>query len=421
MRLLAKYNKVNIFATILVLLIGGFFYYEILKAVLLHQLDDDLKLEQQEYVDFVKENNHLPSAENYKNEQITWQKISKPIERKIYSLDIFDSSENEFDSKRILEFPIKFSGDFYKVSVAKSQQENDDLRKVIVWLTLGLVILLLAVLFIINRFVLNKLWYPFNDILKALHQFNLHSTTSLQLKESKIVEFKELNNAVTLMSDRVMNDFEALKSFTENASHEIQTPLAIINSKIELLIQSENFNEIQMLDIMSIQEGVTRLSKLNKSLLLMTKIDNHQFQKRETVNISEIIKQYLNNYEELISAKQITLHTNMEIPCIVLINEVMAQVLVSNLITNAIRHNYAKGDINILTTEKKLVISNTGAALNTEPERLFERFKKDKIDGESLGLGLAIVKKIAEHNGFNIQYSFFDSKHYLTVDFAEKL
>ena len=417
MRLLAKYNRVNIIASILVLLIGGFFYYDILKVVLLHQLDEDLKIEKVEYVDFVKENNRLPSFENYKNEQITWEQVAKPILQKIYSIDLFDSSENEIVSKRNMVFPISFSGNNYKITVSKSQQENEGMVKIIVWITLAIVLLLLTVLFIINRFVFNKLWHPFNETLLAINHFNLHTTQSLQLKNSKIIEFSALNKAVTQMSSRIMIDFEALKSFTENASHEIQTPLAIISSKIEILIQSENFNETQMQDLMFIQEGVSRLSKLNKSLLLMTKIDNHQFQLTEPINISGVIKQHLSNYEELITARQIILNKNIDEPCIISMNDTMAHVLMANLITNAIRHNYDKGIINITTSAKRLEISNTGAILQIDPVQLFERFKKDKVNSESLGLGLAIVKKIIEQNNFRIKYVFKDSMHFLTVDF----
>ena len=415
MKLLTKYYRVNLIATILVLSVGGFFYYDILKVVLLHQLDEDLKIEKVEYIDFVKENNHLPGFENYKNEQITWEKVSQTVSQKISSLDIFDSSENEIVSKRSLVFPLSFSGNNYKITVTKSQQENEGLVKIIVWITLAIMLLLLTVLFIINRFVLNKLWYPFIETLRAINQFNLHSTTALQLKETKIKEFSALNKAVTQMSNRVMIDFEALKSFTENASHEIQTPLAIINSKIELLIQAENFNEAQMHDLMLIQDGVTRLSKLNKSLLLMTKIDNQQFQVTEQINIATIIKQHLNNYEELIAAKQISLQKYIETPCIATMNETMAQVLVANLITNAIRHNFNKGIIDITTSSKGFEISNTGAALHLNPAQLFERFKKGKVDSESLGLGLAIVKKICEHNNFNIEYRFKHQRHFLSV------
>lgn len=417
MRLLAKYNRVNIIASILVLLIGGFFYYDILKKVLLHQLDEDLKIEKVEYVDFVKENNRLPSFENYKNEQITWEQVAKPIQQKIYSIDLFDSSENEIVSKRNMVFPINFSGINYKITVSKSQQENEGMVKIIVWITLAIVLLLLTVLFMINRFVFNKLWHPFNETLLAINHFNLHTTQSLQLKNTNIIEFSALNKAVTQMSSRIMIDFEALKSFTENASHEIQTPLAIINSKIEILIQSENFNETQMQDIMFIQEGVSRLSKLNKSLLLMTKIDNHQFQLTEPINISGVLKQQLSNYEELITARQIILNKNFDEPCMVTMNETMAQVLVANIITNAIRHNFDKGIINITTSAKRLEISNTGAILQIDPVQLFERFKKDKVNSESLGLGLAIVKKIVEQNNFNIKYIFKDAIHYLVVDF----
>ncbi len=417
MKLLAKYNRTNILATILVLLVGGFCYYFILHHILLDQLDNDLKVEEQEITDFVKTNKALPDTANYKDQKVAFEPTGLPVKRTISSADIFDKAEDEYVKTRQLVFSLPVSGKLYKVSVSKSQEETEDLIKLIVTITLAIVILLLVVLFIINRFVLNKLWHPFNNTLSELKQFNLSSKKIMKLNDSNINEFKELNTAVTIMSNQVVKDYDSLKNFTENASHEIQTPLAIIKSKMELLSQSEKFTETEMQDMQIIQDEISRLSKLNQSLLLLTKIDNQQFKETETVDIAVIINKHLNKYEELITAKQIILTKKIDNVQIVVMNETLADILISNLITNAIRHNIEKGAIDISLDKNSLVISNTGTALDTNPADLFERFRKDKTTSESLGLGLSIVERICERYNFKVQYSYLNGLHILNVGF----
>ena len=418
MKLLARYNRVNIAATILVLLVGGLCYYFILRFVLIHQLDKDLKIEEQEIKDYVQGNNNLPNAANYKDQKVVFEPTAFiSIKRKIFSVNLYDATEDEHIQGRRLIFIIQNAGKNYTVSITKSQQETEDLIQLIVLLTLAIVVLLLVVLFIINRFVLNKLWLPFNNTLQQLKQFNLSNKSAIKLEDSNINEFKELNSAVTTMSNSVIKDYDALKSFTENASHEIQTPLAIINSRLELLMQSENFSETQMQYIQNIQEEISRLSKLNQSLLLLTKIDNQQFKETEEVDMATIIGKHLNNYEELIAAKEITLTKNIDADCIVSMNKTMAEILVSNLITNAIKHNIDKGTITITLQNDRLVVSNTGAELNSNPNELFERFKKDKVNSESLGLGLSIVKKISEQYNFKAVYNYANGLHTVAINF----
>lgn len=418
MKLLTKYNRTNILATIMVLLAGGFCYYFILHFVLLDQLDNDLKVEEQEIIDYVKANKALPDAANYKDQEVAYESTNLPVKRRISSADIFKEIENEYATNRQLIFPIYIAGKYFKVSISKSQQETEDLIKLIAFITLALVALLLLVLFIINRFVLNKLWHPFNNTLSELKQFNVNTNVPIKLNDSNINEFNELNKALTNMSSRVIKDYEALKSFTENASHEIQTPLAIANSKLELLIQSENFTAMQMNDIQTVHDEINRLSKLNQSLLLLTKIDNQQFQKSEQVDIAKIINKHLGKYEELITAKQISLTKNLDNTVLVLMNEALAEILISNLITNAIKHNIENGYINVALNSGGLIISNTGTVLNSNPVELFERFKKDKVNSESLGLGLSIVKKICEQYNFITDYAFKNEWHILTIRFT---
>jgi len=418
MKLLARYNRVNIAATILVLLVGGLCYYFILRFVLIHQLDKDLKVEEQEVKDYVQRNNSLPNAANYKDQKVVFEPDeSVLIKRKIFSVNLYDTAEDEQQQGRQLIFTINSAGKNYKVTITKSQQETEDLVKLIVMLTLAIVVLLLMVLFIINRFVLNKLWLPFNNTLQQLKQFNLSNKTAINLKDTNINEFIELNAAVTAMSNSVLKDYDALKSFTENASHEIQTPLAVIKSKLELLMQAENFSETQMHYIQNIQEEISRLSKLNQSLLLLTKIDNQQFKDTEKVDIANIITKHLNNYEELITAKEIALTKNISEGNFVVMNKVMAEILVSNLITNAIKHNVERGSITIELNKDQLTVSNSGPVLATNPKELFERFKKDKVNSESLGLGLSIVKKICEQYHFKVDYNYTNGLHTVSLSF----
>jgi signal transduction histidine kinase len=419
MKLQAKYNRINIVATIVVLLAGGLCYYFILSFVLLHQLDKDLKVEEQEIKDYVKLYGMLPNAANYKDQKIIFEPLDETvIKRKIMSVVIYNDIEKEEIPSRQLIFPILCNGKNYKVSITKSQEETEDLIQLIVFITLALVALLLLVLFIINRFMLNKLWNPFNNTLYEIQQFNVVNTKPIRFEASSINEFDELNKAVSTMSERVVKDYDALKSFTEDASHEIQTPLAIVNSKLELLIQAENYTETQLQDIQTIQAEINRLSKLNQSLLLLTKIENQQFVEIAAVDIVKLITLQLNNYEELFSSKQISIKINSKEEIILAMNETLAQILISNLITNAIKHNIKNGSIEITLLENELIVANTGSALTNHPKTLFERFKKDKVNAESLGLGLSIVKKICERYNFKVNYIYENGLHIIKVLFC---
>ena len=417
MKLFTKYNRVNILATVVVLLIGGLCYYLILHFVLLKQLDNDLNAEEQEIKNYILLNHLLPVPTNTKEQEIIFKESTSSIKRKIESKKIYKKEDDEYEICRILFFAVNVSGKNYNVYISQSQEATEDLMQLIASITLGLVLLLLFILFIVNRFILNKLWHPFNTTLAKLKEFDINKNQKLQLNTTNIDEFIDLNYAVTKMNESVIRDYNALKSFTENASHEIQTPLAIVNTKLELLIQSENFTATQMQNIQTIHNEINRLSKLNKSLLLLTKIDNHQFEEKEEVDIVKIIFTLLNNYEELFTAKRINLIKEMETTVFILMNETMAQVLISNLITNAIKHNIDNGTINIFLNNTFLLITNTGTALQKYPANMFERFKKDKMHSDSLGLGLSIVKRICDLYNFTVTYNYDNNLHSLKIVF----
>lgn len=418
MKLITKYNRVNILATIFVLLAGAVCYYLILNYVLLNQLDSDLKVEEQEINDYIRTTNALPDSANYKDQVVTFTPADSPTKRGLKSINIYSKDEDENLNIRQLVFPVTVSGKLYTASVSKSQQEKEDLLQLIAYITLGIVLFFLILLYIINRVLLNKLWQPFNNTLSELKQFNLNNKKSLVLKPSNINEFNDLNTVVTTMSKQVVKDYDSLKCFTENASHEIQTPLAIINSKLELLTQSENFTESEMQDMQLINDEIRRLSKLNQSLLLLTKINNQQFTETGTVDMVNIINKHLNKYEELFAAKQITVIKNIDAPALIVMNETLADILISNFITNAIKHNIGNGKIDISLNKNCFKIINTGSGLSIKPSELFQRFRKGEPTSESMGLGLSIVEKICERYGFKVQYNYKNGLHSLSVRFS---
>jgi signal transduction histidine kinase len=419
MRLFAKYNLVNVATTIIVLLLSGVVYYFFIEHALVHQLDKSLVVEETEINDYVNENNLLPEPSYTKDEQEFYLSINndEKVVRNFSSVNV--NRENKHGEKlyRQLEFPVIVKGKIYKAYVRKSQEETEDIVQLILKITLAIVLLLLVTLFIINRFMLNKLWKPFNSTLDQMKKFNVSGSNDIYLQLTNIDEFKELNGAVYALTEKASHDYNEIKSFTENASHEIQTPLAIIASKVELLSQSETLKEEEMNAIQSISETTNRLAKLNQSLLLLAKIDNKQFNKAEQINISAMLLHHVNNYEELFHAKEIAVAKNIAGDVLVTMNETLAETLIINLLTNAIKHNIFKGFINIELTEKDLLISNSGKLLHVNPVVYFERFKKESASHDSMGLGLSIVKKICETYDFEIDYTYSENLHNLRVNF----
>ncbi len=295
------------------------------------------------------------------------------------------------------------------------KRSTEDILSAIV---LSYVILLLVAfifLFYLNRAKNKKLWSPFFSNLGQIKRFSLRSESSIELESSEILEFSELNKEITTLTEKVRADYKNLKQFTGDISHEMQTPLAIIQAKIENFINDNRIDEKQYEQLTSIQKDINRLTQLNKRLLLLTKIDNNQFVTLEEVNISELVKKSIQNFIELSPTKIIySGHDEIKIN----MDPYLAEVLCNNLLSNAIKHNSNTKDILVFTRDNTLSISNYGKKSLEHPEKLFTRFYKEAKGAASSGLGLAIVKKICERYGFAISYNYTDQNHVFSVDFV---
>jgi signal transduction histidine kinase len=413
-KLLNRYNKANILTAAIILLASSAAYYFIIQSILLKQLDKDLKVEEQEIQEYVKENNALPNASTYKGQEIRFA-VAKwaNVNRQVKTTETWNARSHEKEPVRMLTFPLKVNGVLYEAIVIKSQVEAEDLLQVIVSVTGGIILLMLVVTSLVNRFLLSKLWQPFYNTLSELRTFDVKNVKPLELPLTDTEEFNELNSSVSVMTRRINEEFNVLKSFTDNASHEIQTPLAIINSKLDILVQSST--EKQAEPVKAIYDAISRLRRLNQTLLLLAKISNEQFKDHRKLNLKSLVEQKFIQFEELINARNIKLHSDL-VDVSIDINEELAEILVNNLLSNAIKHNFNDGFISCKLTEQKLSITNSGPALTFDQEHIFKRFQRS-THSTGTGLGLAVVQQICERSFWPIEYLYNNDEHTFSILF----
>lgn len=329
---------------------------------------------------------------------------------------MYDSIEEEFLPYRILKSIVTDGKTHYLFTIQKSSIESDDLIESIIYPILILFVILLLGFFLINWYVSKKLWKPFYKTLEQLNQYKIIEKSE-KFDATSIQEFSELNKTLSAMTEKMHNDYISQKQFIENASHEIQTPLAVIKNKIELLIQSTNLNESNMQIIQSVYNASNKLSSLNKALLLLSKIENNQFKDLETIEFKSLLEKTLEHFEDLIELKNIKAEKNYSSTPSKKMNPILADILISNLIQNAIRHNVKDGTIKIDLTKNTFSISNTSDSSINNTDELFNRFHKNKASAESIGLGLAIVKEICDKYKIKINYSCINKVHSIELSF----
>jgi signal transduction histidine kinase len=279
-------------------------------------------------------------------------------------------------------------------------------------------IVLLIAIIIVNRFESRRLWAPFYSTMNAVRGYDIRQNKPLPLDNTTgIEEFDRLNKTLRDLIDHVDQAYRNQKQFTENASHELQTPLAIIRSKVELLIEGPGLNEDSAQLLQEITEANERLSQMNKNLLLLTRIDNGQYPEVTQIALSPLVERltpFFKEYYENEVATTTTLQPDLHITA----NPALIEILVNNLLRNAYIHNLPGGRVDIQLFEKDLVIKNTGPLLEGDPERLFDRFRKGRVDNRTTGLGLALVRQIAQLYHYDVHYTYQDGIHQLRVTFS---
>lgn len=320
------------------------------------------------------------------------------------------------DQKVIVSSYHNINNKLYKITsadyVTRSEQILAGLREATIW---KLVILLLFVTLtarLVSRYVLA----PFYLTLKKVQRFNVKSKEKLDLSPTRTNEFNELNTFLEKMSDKAVKDYASLKEFTENASHELQTPLAIIRSKLELLSESDIQGEQAQL-IGDMHNAVEKLTRINRSLVLLSRLENNEYEATEEVSVSQYTKEALTAFCDLMAIKSLRVTQDIEEEVNIRLHASLADILLNNLISNAIRHNVPEGSIEIILNREYLMVKNTGKPPTGPTSEMFQRFRKGSQCNNSIGIGLSIVKQICDLNAFDIQYHYASGLHIVVVNF----
>lgn len=415
MKLFAKYNQITVAATAIVFLLAGVAFYFALHFVLIEQVDESLQADQNELETYVVKYGKLPDIIPVKDKQLRYMPVvEKPRPTHYESVLQLDAVDKEEDLFRQLYFSVMVQGQAYQVVIGKSLEGTDQIIKSVVTITVITILLVLLVTIIINRIILRKLWHPFYTTITTVRNFKIAGKNSIQFPATDIDEFSLLNTTLQQALNKAEQDYGVLKEFTENASHELQTPLAIIRSKLDLLIQDENLSLQQSEAMQAANEALQKLSKLNQSLLLLAKIENRQFSETSPVHLKEKIEAKCLQFREL--WQHLTLSVTLEDITVNMNNE-LAEIMLNNLFSNATRHNKSGGKINIMLTEKQLIVSNSATGKALDNTRLFTRFYKAEPSAGYHGLGLSMVKQICDVAGYSLSYLFIDNQHFFIIVF----
>jgi signal transduction histidine kinase len=278
-------------------------------------------------------------------------------------------------------------------------------------------VLLMGVLIMLNRRLSKRMWQPFYRSLEKIKSFDLHKSNDIAFEETGIAEFDELNETLKKLIVANLRVYNQQKEFADNASHELQTPLAIIRSKLELLSQSNRLDDDQYHLIEGAQAAISRAGRINKNLLLLTKIENSQFADMEQLDLSALLTEMLAQFGEFFEDKGLQLSSNITDRVVVEGNKPLIEILLGNLLTNAIRHSETTGEIRVMLSPAELTISNPGIEA-LQAEQLFRRFASASVTSTGTGLGLALVKQICDRYGWGINYRFSEGCHVFQVQFG---
>lgn len=404
MRLIDKFTLWYVLISAIVLLTGSLILFNMVEAEIIGEESRRLK----DKVEMIARNLYDgEEVEDIEGLQVLIEELNfdaAPLPLRIVDTLAWFQPHNHNERALKAEASYKIKGKHYFISTFNYIGESDDIASGITHSLLLIFILLLFLVVIVNRIISRRILTPFNQTLNVIKSFNLKQKDQVKLPSTNTVEFKELNHFLENMTAKSLEDYRVLKEFSENASHELQTPLAIIRGKLELLMETD-ISEEQAAFISSIHNQVKKLSSINQSLTLLTKLENLEYESN-SLNLTELLRKTLASFEELIDMKSLRVEKEIEDNVNIALHPFLADILLNNLISNAIRHNEPSGFIKVILTSSELTVINPGTPPELPTSAMFQRFKKSNQSSSSIGLGLAIVKQICDLNNFNIHYKY---------------
>lgn len=362
----------------------------------------------------------MPTASNGSNNQYYLYEVSESYAASHPQITyrdemVFITEKSETEPARVLITIFRTEDERYMELVVYTPtiEKLDLLRAILGWI-IFLYVLLLLIILSINIWVFRKNMKPLYVLLKWLDSSQLGKKNEPLENTTKITEFRKLNAATMAFAERGEKLFEQQKTFIGNASHEMQTPLAICRNRLEMLMEDETLTEHQLNELIKTHQTLENLTRMNRSLLLLCKIENGQFADTRSVCLNDILAHYLDDYKEVYAYRNITVTVTTDSSFCVEMNDSLVSVLVTNLLKNSFVHNIDGGFIYIKITANTFEISNTGEK-PLDRERIFERFYQGQKKEGSTGLGLALVDSICKANHLTIDYTYVENRHIFTI------
>ena len=412
MKLLNRTIYILITTMLFVFFIGSFVFYMILKSSTEKEINDALSSRMAFLIEEIESR-----PENYGNlsipayitiERIKPEEILPSESRDTILLKPEDSSYHMYRTQRS---DVESGSEVFRVHVFQSLVESNELIERVILIVTIIFILFIFFLYLINRFMFGRIWADFFQTIDKLRSYDVNSVESIEFGASEILEFKLLNAALNQMIEKIRKDYENLKQFTGNISHEIQTPLSVIRLKCDLLLQTLPLSSDQAALIRDIQQTNSRLSKLNKTLVLFTKIENNQFPLKENISLNEVIDRHIEVFASIAESRNITINYDQNDDFLMEGDPMLIDVLLVNLIKNAVNHNIEDGHVNIQVSRDEMLISNSGQNADLSGTEIFERYRKiGKSDG-TFGLGLSLAKNICDLYNLKLVYIYREGLH----------
>lgn len=413
MKLVNKISRYFLISSSLIFIIIFLGIYLLLEKSLEKEVDEQLS---KIYYNVVKELKDGKQVSFYPFVEIDTAVVYSD-KKEFKDTQIISGEENESEPFRELISYANISERNYKIVVRTSLIEKEDILTSILTIELFAFVLFIIVLFFMNKKVSQHIFSDFYIALKKIETFSLKDNSPITLNKSDIEEFEKLNKSISFLSEKAITEYRGLKEFSEEMNHEIQTPISVIKSKLELLLQNSDLGESNLVLLDTSLKNLNKLERINKSILLLNKLEHKNLFESVQLNLSEEIKNVLNDYNDFIVTKNLTVSLSLEPDFKIKANHSLINILLSNLISNAIKHNMDNGNINIELKNKELLISNNVQTSNINPEKFFERFFKQSTSSDSVGLGLTIVKKICDLYDFLITNRVTDYIYSVTIRF----
>lgn len=401
-------------ALLLVLAVWATAFFFVVRDAVLDSIDGSLEEQQEMIVYRVKQDSATLQVHDLGLHGYAITPVAGKVKERYSDTLLYVPAEGKVEQVRLMTSGFKHEGQRYQLLIFTSTVEEDDLLEDLLTALIGLYVLVLLTIIAVHKLVLGRLWRPFHHILAQIKGFRLDSGRDMKDVPTGVREFNELKAAANMLVRHASDAYAHQRAFTENAAHELQTPLAIAINKLELLAEDGGNEEDRMKAVGEVIAILERLVRLNRSLLLLARIENRQFPNEQPVSFAALAGETAGEFADLADHRRVRISTRFDGDLVHTMDPTLARTLVTNLVKNAILHNVPGGCVEVKVGQGKMSVRNTGAPHALDEGRIFLRFQKETTADGCTGLGLAIVKAIAELYGLHIRYHF-DGAHVMEV------